>query len=77
MPQMKFIARVTSMGKDKVIIYVPKDFHKDILKNFRGRQVKVTPGGSRVSKKRFLLYVLQAKRRQHYIEIAPSEVDQS
>lgn len=30
------------MGKDKVIIYVPKDFHKDILKNFRGKQVKVT-----------------------------------
>jgi hypothetical protein len=29
------------MGKDKVIIYVPKDFHKDILKNFRGKQVKV------------------------------------
>jgi hypothetical protein len=41
MSQMKFIARVTSMGKDKVIIYVPKDFHKDILKNFRGKQVKV------------------------------------
>jgi hypothetical protein len=41
MPQLKFIARVTSMGKDKVIIYVPKDFHKDILKNFRGKQVKV------------------------------------
>jgi hypothetical protein len=39
-PQMKFIARVTSMGRDKVIIYVPKDFHKDILKNFRGKQVK-------------------------------------
>jgi hypothetical protein len=29
-------------GKDKVIIYVPKDFHKDILKNFRGQQIKVT-----------------------------------
>jgi uncharacterized phage infection (PIP) family protein YhgE len=41
MPQLKFIARVTSMGKDKVIIYVPKDFHKDILKNLRGKQVKV------------------------------------
>jgi len=41
MPQMKFIARVTRMGKDKVIIYVPKDFHKDVLKNFRGKQVKV------------------------------------
>ena len=41
MPQVKFIARVTSMGKDKVIIYVPKDFHKDMLKNFRGKQVKV------------------------------------
>jgi hypothetical protein len=41
MPQLKFIARVTSMGKDKVIIYVPKDFHKDLLKNFRGKQVKV------------------------------------
>jgi hypothetical protein len=41
MPQLKFIARVTSMGKDKVIIYVPKDFHKDMLKNFRGKQVKV------------------------------------
>jgi GH25 family lysozyme M1 (1,4-beta-N-acetylmuramidase) len=41
MPQIKFIARVTSMGKDKVIIYVPKDFHKDTLKNFKGKQVKV------------------------------------
>jgi hypothetical protein len=38
---MKFIARVTSMDKDKVIIYVPKDFHRGILKNFRGKQVKV------------------------------------
>ena len=46
MPQMKFIARVTSMGKDKVIIYVPKDFHKDILKNFKGEQVKVTLEGA-------------------------------
>jgi hypothetical protein len=42
MPQLRFIARVTSMGKDKVIIYVPKEFHKETLKNFRGKQVKVT-----------------------------------
>ena len=42
MSQVKFIARVTSMDKDKVIMYVPKDFHKDILKNFRGKQVRVT-----------------------------------
>jgi hypothetical protein len=40
--QLKFIARVTSIGKNKVIIYVLKDLHKDTLENFRNKQVKIT-----------------------------------
>ena len=41
--QVKFIAKISSMGQDRFIINIPKDFHADI-KNLRkkARQVKVT-----------------------------------
>ena len=31
-----FIARIKSMGEKKVVIYVPQEYHKDILQNFKG-----------------------------------------
>lgn len=30
------------LGDKKVTIYVPLTFHKEVLKNFKGKQVKVT-----------------------------------
>ena len=40
--QVKFIGKITTMGDKKVIIYVPMTFHKEVLKNFKGKQVKIT-----------------------------------
>jgi hypothetical protein len=40
--QIKFIGKITTMGDKKVIIYVPMPYHKDVLKNFKGKPVKVT-----------------------------------
>lgn len=39
---IKFIGRITTMGGKKVIVYVPQEFHTQVIKNFRGKQVKVT-----------------------------------
>ena len=39
---MKFIARISTMGDKKVVIYVPQEYHKDILQNFKGKAVKIT-----------------------------------
>jgi hypothetical protein len=39
----KFIAKITTMGEKKMIIYVPLDHHKEILKRWgKHKQVKVT-----------------------------------
>jgi hypothetical protein len=40
--QVKFIGKITTMGDKKVIIYVPMPHHKDVLRNFKGKPVKVT-----------------------------------
>jgi hypothetical protein len=29
------------MGTEKVVIYVPKNYHKDVLKNYKGKTVRV------------------------------------
>jgi hypothetical protein len=42
LPQFKFIGKITSMGEKKVIIYVPLEHHKEVLKYFKGKHVKVT-----------------------------------
>ncbi len=42
MPTIKFIGKITTMGKKKVVIYVPQQNHKEILKYFKGRHVRVT-----------------------------------
>jgi hypothetical protein len=39
---MKFIARISTMGDKKVVIYVPQEYHKDILQNFKGKALKIT-----------------------------------
>ena len=39
---MKFIARISTMGDKKVVIYVPQEYHKEILQNFRGKALKIT-----------------------------------
>jgi hypothetical protein len=39
----KFIAKITTMGEKKMIIYVPLNHHKEILKRWgKQKQVKVT-----------------------------------
>lgn len=39
----KFIGKITTMGEKKMIIYVPLDHHKEILKRWgKQKQVKVT-----------------------------------
>ena len=39
----KFIAKITTMGEKKMVIYVPLDHHKEIIKRWgKHRQVKVT-----------------------------------
>jgi len=39
---MKFIGRISTMGDKKVVIYVPQEYHKDILKDFKGKPLKIT-----------------------------------
>ena len=39
---MKFIAKITTMGEKKVIIYIPQEHHSKVLENFKGKFVKVT-----------------------------------
>jgi hypothetical protein len=39
---MKFIARISTMGDKKVVIYVPQEYHKEILQNFKGKFLKIT-----------------------------------
>ena len=31
-----------TMGDKKVVIYVPQEYHKDILKDFKGKPLKIT-----------------------------------
>jgi hypothetical protein len=39
----KFIAKITTMGETKMIIYAPMNHHKEILKRWgKQKQVKVT-----------------------------------
>jgi hypothetical protein len=40
--QLKFIGKITTMGEKKVIIYVPMSYHKDVLRNFKGKPVRIT-----------------------------------
>jgi hypothetical protein len=39
---IKFIGRITTMGNRKVIVYIPQEFHHQVTKSFKGKQVKVT-----------------------------------
>ncbi len=39
---MKFISRISNMGDKKVVIYVPQEYHKEILENFKGKALKIT-----------------------------------
>ena len=39
---MKFIARIRVHGDKKVVIYVPQEYHKEILTNFKGKALKIT-----------------------------------
>jgi hypothetical protein len=42
MTSLKFFGRVSTMGSKKVVIYVPEAFHKDVLKNYKGKNIRVT-----------------------------------
>ena len=39
---MKFVARISTMGDDKVVIYVPREYHKTLLAEFKAKPLKVT-----------------------------------
>ena len=39
---MKFIARISTMGNKKVVIYILQEYHKEILTNFKGKALKIT-----------------------------------
>ena len=39
---MKLIARISTMGDKKVVIYAPQEYHKEILTNFKGKPLKIT-----------------------------------
>jgi hypothetical protein len=39
---MKFIARISTMVDKKVVIYIPQEYHKEILTNFKGKPLKFT-----------------------------------
>jgi hypothetical protein len=30
------------MGDKKVVVYIPQDYHKEVLKNFKGKDLKIT-----------------------------------
>ena len=30
------------MGNKKVIIYIPQEYHEEVLKNFKGKHLKIT-----------------------------------
>jgi hypothetical protein len=42
LPAIKFIGRLSTMGEKKVVIYIPQDYHKDMLKSFKGKALKIT-----------------------------------
>lgn len=39
---LKFIGRLSTMGKKKVVIYVPERYHTQILKKFKDKDLKIT-----------------------------------
>jgi hypothetical protein len=39
---IKFIGRISTMGKRKMVIYIPLEYHQNILKQFKGKDLKVT-----------------------------------
>lgn len=38
----KFFGKISTMGEKKVVIYVPQGMHEEVLKNFKGKTIKVT-----------------------------------
>jgi hypothetical protein len=39
---LKFVARTSTMGEKKLVIYVPIEYHQEILKRWGKKQIKVT-----------------------------------
>ena len=39
--KFRFIGTVSSMGKEKRIIWIPKKYHDEIDKKFEGKQVRI------------------------------------
>jgi hypothetical protein len=37
----KFFGRISTMGPTKVVIYVPQGMHEEVLKNFKGKTIRV------------------------------------
>ena len=38
----KFIGRISTMGETKMVIYVPREYHKEMLKEFMNKPLRVT-----------------------------------
>ena len=36
------MTRISTMVDKKVIIYIPQEYHKEILQNFKGKPLKIT-----------------------------------
>ena len=41
MPEIKFISRVGTLGEDRMIINIPKDYHRQV-KAMKGKPIIVT-----------------------------------
>jgi hypothetical protein len=39
--KFRFIGTVSSMGKEKRIIWIPKKYHKEVDQLFEGKQVRI------------------------------------
>jgi hypothetical protein len=38
----KFIGRISTMGETKMVIYVPREYHKEVMKDFKNKPLRVT-----------------------------------
>jgi hypothetical protein len=39
--KIKFFGKISTMGPTKVVIYVPQGMHEEVLKNFKGKTIRV------------------------------------
>jgi hypothetical protein len=39
--RLKFFGRISTMGESKVVVYVPQAHHDEVLKNFKGKTIRI------------------------------------